>query len=34
MLRGTDIDVPGAIKRATDLLMFEELCWDEYDRPS
>jgi hypothetical protein len=33
MLRGTEIDVPGAIKRARDLLMFEELCWDEYDRP-
>jgi hypothetical protein len=33
MLRGTDIGVPGATKRATDLLMFEELGWDEYDRP-
>ena len=34
MLRDTDIDVPGAIKRARDLLMFEELGWDEHDRPS
>jgi hypothetical protein len=33
MLGGTDIDVPGAIKRAKDLLMFEELGWDENDRP-
>jgi hypothetical protein len=33
MLRGTDIDVPGAIKLAKDLLLFEELAWDEYGRP-
>ena len=33
MLRATDIDIPGAIKLAKGLLMFEESCWDEYDRP-
>jgi hypothetical protein len=33
MLRDTDIDVPGAIKLAKNLLMFEELGWDENDRP-
>jgi hypothetical protein len=33
MLRGTDIDVPGAIKLAKALLLFEELGWDKYGRP-
>jgi hypothetical protein len=33
MLRDTEIDVPGAIKLAKDLLLFEVLDWGKYDRP-